>query len=69
MLQVVAAKTLIDLLQQLRRRVEINLRRLNVRVPQVRGQPREPRVDVLPVAIPRQQAMNGKRVPIMPMSA
>ena len=56
-------ETLIDLLQQLRGRVEIDLRGLNVHVPQVRGQPREPRVDVLPVAVPRQQAMNGKRVP------
>ena len=62
-LQVMAVETLIDLLQQLRGRVEIDLRRLNVHVPQVSSQPGQPRVDVLAVAVPRQQAMNGKRVP------
>ncbi len=63
MLEIVAVKPLIDLLQQLRGRVQIDLGGLDVHMSQVRGQPGEPGVDVVPVAIPGEQPAHGKRVP------
>ena len=58
-LQIVAVETLIDLLQQFRGGVQIDLRGLNVHVPEVCGQPGESGVYVLPVAGPRTRG--GKR--------
>ena len=63
MLEIVAVKPLIDLLQQFRGRVQIDLGGLDVHMSQVRGQPREPGIDVLPVAVPGEQALDGKGVP------
>ena len=62
-LQVVVVETAIDLFQQLRGSLQVDLGGLDIHVAHIGGQPGEPGVDVLPVPIPGQQAMNRKRVP------
>jgi len=61
-MQVVVIKAPIDLCNQLRCCLEIDLSGMDIHVAHIGGQPWNPGIDVLTIPIPGQQPLNGKGV-------
>ena len=68
-MQIMVIKTLIDLCNQFRRRLQVNLSGMDIHVAHIGGQPGKPGVDILSVPIPGQQSVDRKAVSLMPSSA
>jgi len=69
LLQEVIVEALVDLAEQLRRGAQIDLGGADAHMSQVGSERRQAGIDVLAVAVPGEQAIDGKGVPLMPRAA